>query len=124
MNQAATPPNDVHSFALEVLDLIDELVKPEIKSGFIEKFWHYFTGYAKKKVLKKPVKEIEDKLLIIHNKLSQRFKDIDTSIEINTMAQLNPGISIPDVGDLARVKKLTTVNKDQADKLMRELYGM
>lgn len=115
------PHNDIHTFALEVLDLIDELVKPEIKSGFIERFWHYFTGYAKKKVLKKPDKELEEKLLIIHDKLSQRFKDIDTSIEINKMEHLNPGISIPDVGDLARVKNLTKINKQQAEQLAREI---
>ncbi len=121
INKHHMSQNDVHTFALEVLDLIDELVKPEIKSGFIEKFWHYFTGYAKKKVLKKPVKEIENKLLIIHKKLNSRFKDLDTSIEINMMEKLNPGVKIPNVGQLGKVKNLTKINMQQAEALAKEI---
>jgi len=119
-----TPPNDVKAFAIEVLGVFDQLAKPEIKNRVIGRIWDYVKNYTFKVILKKPDAEINEKLLIIHNKLSQRFKDIDTSIEINTMQQLNPGVSIPDVGDLARVKKLTKVNKEQADKVMRELYGV
>ena len=54
--------SDAKQFGIEVLDLIDELVKPDIKYSFIEKFWHFFTGYAKKKILDKPDSEIIEKL--------------------------------------------------------------
>jgi len=44
-------------FALEILDIFDDLVKPEIKYNWIERFWSFFTGYAKKKIIKKPDQE-------------------------------------------------------------------
>lgn len=115
-------PNNSKEFAIEVLNVFDELAKPEIKNRVMLKIWDYVKGHTFKIILKKPDSEIDEKLLIIHQKLNQRFKDIDSSIEINVMEKLNPGVSIPEVGELARVKNLTTVNKEQAAQLFKELF--
>ena len=115
-----TSPNDPKQFALEVLDVIDELIKPEIKYNWISSMWSYFTGYAKKKILVKPDNEIIEKLLILHKKLNGKFGDLHNSVEINKAEKLG-SVKIPMVGELARVKKLTQTNIEQAEELAKEL---
>ena len=115
--------SDAKQFGLEVLDLIDELVKPDIKYSFIEKFWHFFTGYAKKKILNKPDNEIIEKLLIIQKKLNSKFSKLDMSVEINKAEKLG-AVKIPNVGELAQIKNLTITNKEQAKQLEKELFRL
>ena len=115
------PQNEIKAFALEVLDVIDELIKPEIKSSIISKFWSFFTGHAKKKILQKPDNEIIEKLLIIQKKLNSRFMDLNNSVEINKAEKLG-AVKIPMVGELAKVKNLTLTNKEQAKQLEKELF--
>jgi len=116
-----TNQSEVKVFALEVFDIFTILAEPEIKSSIVQKFWAYFKGKAQNKILNKPDNEILEKLLIIHKKLNSRFKDLDASIEINVMEKLNPGVKIPKVGELNRVKNLTKINKAQAEALAKEL---
>ncbi len=116
------PLSEVKEFAIEVLDVFDELAHPEIKNRVMVRIWDFVKSHTYKIILKKPDNEINDKLMMIHQKLSQRFKDIDNSIEINAMEKINPGVQIPKVGELAKVQKLTTVSKEQADKLYSELF--
>jgi len=111
------PLSDAKQFGIEVLDLIDELVKPEIKYSFIEKFWHFFTGYAKKKIINKPDEEIIEKLLLIQKKLNSRFSDLDKSVQIN-IAEKMGSVPIPMVGELGKIKKLTLT----PDMLVKELF--
>ena len=115
-----TPHNEVKAFAFEVLDVIDDLIKPEIKSSIISKFWHFFTGHAKKKILQKPDNEIIEKLLIIQKKLNSRFQDLNSSVEINEAENLG-SVKIPMVGELARIKNLTIV-KEEAEQLAKVLF--
>jgi len=115
------PHNEIKQFALEVLDVIDELIRPEIKSSIISKFWSFFTGHAKKKILQKPDNEIIEKLLVIQRKLNSRFQDLSNSVEINKAEEMG-AIKIPMVGALAKVKKLTIVNIEQAKQLEKELF--
>jgi len=115
------PQSDTKQFALEVLDLIDELIKPEIKSSFIEKFWGFFTGYAKKKILNKPDNEIIEKLLVIQRKLNSKFQNLQNSVEINVAEHMG-AVKIPNVGELAKIKNLTKINKEQAKLLEKELF--
>ena len=110
--------SDAKQFGIEVLDLIDELVKPEIKYSFIERFWHFFTGYAKKKILNKPDNEIIEKLLLIQKKLNSKFSDLDKSVQINE-AQKMGSPPIPKVGDLERIRKLTIDPKQLEKELFR-----
>jgi len=112
--------SDAKQFGIEVLDLIDELVKPEIKYNFIEKFWHFFTGYAKKKILNKPDEEIIEKLLVIQKKLNSRFDNLSKSVEINKYEKLG-SVPIPNVGELGKIKKLT-MSPDQIIQLEKELF--
>ena len=116
-----TPPSDTKLFGLEVLDLIDELIKPEIKYSFVEKFWDFFTVYAKKKILNKPDNEILELLFKIQKKLNGKFQDLDNSIEINKAEKLG-AVKIPMVGELGKVKRLTQVNLEQAQKLAKEIF--
>jgi len=115
------PHSDAKQFGLEVLDLIDELVKPDIKYSFIEKFWHFFTGYAKKKILNKPDNEIIEKLLLIQKKLNSKFTKLDMSVEINAAEKLG-AVKIPKVGELSKIKNLTITSKEQARQLEKELF--
>ena len=114
------PLSDAKQFGIEVLDLIDELVKPEIKYSFIEKFWHFFTGYAKKKILDKPDNEIIEKLLLIQKKLNSKFDKLSQSVEINKAEKMG-SVPIPNVGELAQIKKLT-MSKAQIIQLEQELF--
>jgi len=111
--------NETKTFALEVLDVIDELVKPEIKYSFIEKFWHFFTGYAKKKIINKPDNEIIEALLKIQKKLNSKFMKLEMSVEINRAEKLG-AVKIPNVGELAKIKNLTI----NARELEKELFGL
>lgn len=107
-------------FALEVFDIFTTLAEPEIKSSIVQKFWNYFKGYAQKKILNKPDNEIIEGLLVIHRKLNTRFKDLDNSISMNISEQLG-SVPIPKVGELAKVKSLTKINKEQAAQLAKEI---
>jgi len=115
------PLSDAKQFGLEVLDLIDELVKPDIKYGFIEKFWRFFTGYAKKKILNKPDNEIIEKMLLIQKKLNAKFSQLDQSVEINAAEKMG-AVKIPPVGELAKTKNLTVLNKEKVKQLEQELF--
>jgi len=106
----------VKKFALETLDCFDELAKPEIKNRVMEKIWNYVKGYTFKKILRKPDEEIKTKLFKIHTTLGKMFKDIDMSVEIKEGEKLG-SIKIPNVGELAKVKELTTTT----DELLKEL---
>jgi len=114
------PQNEIKQFALEVLDVIDELIRPEIKSSIISKFWNFFTSHAKKKILNKPDNEIIEKLLIIRTKLNSRFQALDNSVEINEAEKIG-AVKIPKVGELYRIKNLTKTNLEQAEQLQKEL---
>ena len=115
-----TPLSEEKKFAVEVLDIFDELAKPEIKNRVFAKIWEYVKGYTYRIILKKPDHEITEKLLIIHRKLNTRFQNVNDSIEINK-AEAMGSVKIPPVGELYKIKNLTKINKEQADKLMQEL---
>ena len=115
-----TPLSDEKRFALEVLDIFDDLAKPEIKNRVFGKIWEFMKNYTFKIILKKPDNEITEKLLIIHKKLNSRFQDVNNSVEINKAEELG-SVKIPKVGELYKIKKLTQINKNQAEELMKEL---
>ena len=73
--------------------------------------------------MQKPDNEIIEKLLVIQRKLNSRFQDLSNSVEINKAEKMG-AIKIPMVGELAKVKKLTTVNIEQAKQLEKELFGI
>jgi len=115
-----TPLSDEKKFALEVLDIFDDLARPEIKNRVFGKIWGYVKNYTFRIILKKPDQEITEKLLIVHKKLNSRFQDVNNSIEINKAEELG-SVKIPPVGDLYKIKKLTQINQNQAEELMKEL---
>lgn len=112
--------SDVKQFAVEVLDVFDELARPEIKRSIFKKMWEYLKSYSYKIILKKPDAEINEKLLIIHQKLNSRFKDLDMSIEMNAAEKMG-SVKIPNVGQLAKTKKLTSISDEQAKQILQEL---
>ena len=116
----STPLSDEKKFALEVLDIFDDLAKPEIKNRVFAKIWDFMKNYTFKIILKKPDNEITEKLLIIHRKLNTRFQDVNNSIEINKAEDLG-SVKIPPVGHLYKIKQLTQINKQQAEELMKGL---
>ena len=124
------PLSEEKQFALEVLDIFDELARPEIQNRILKQIWYgmellHFPGVYKWMqglIIKKSDKELNEKMLVIYKKLNQRFQDLNNSVEMNVMEQLNPGVKIPPVGDLARVKNLTKVNVEQAQKLAKEIF--
>ena len=115
-------------FAIEVLDIFDELARPELKNRFMKAIWYGADwlkfggvyGWIKNIITKKSDNEIAEKLLIIHKKLNTRFQDVNNSVEINKSEAMG-SIPIPTVGQLYKIKNLTKVNKEQANQLMEEL---
>lgn len=112
--------SDEKQFALEVLDVFDELARPEIKNRVFARIWEFVKNYTKKVILKKPDNEIIEKLLIIQRKLNTRFQQLNDSVEINK-AEAMGSPEIPPVGKLYKVKQLTQINKKQAEQLAKEL---
>ena len=112
--------SDAKQFGIEVIDLIDELVKPEIKYTIIDRFWNFFPGYAKKKIINKSDNEIIETLLLIQKKLNSKFENLSISVEINKAEKLG-AVPIPPVGELAKIKKLT-MSKEQIKQLEQELF--
>jgi len=102
------PLSNEKQFAIEVLEVFDELAKPEIKNRVFAKIWDYVKNYTFRIILKKPDNEITEKLLIIHKKLNSRFQDVNNSIEINK-AEAMGSVKIPPVGELYKVKNLQQV---------------
>lgn len=115
------PLSEEKQFALEVLDVVDELIRPDINRPIVQRFWGWFTGYAKGRIKQKPDHEIRLKLLVIHKKLNTRFQDINNSVEISEAEKLG-AIKIPNVGHLAKIKNLTSIDKEQAKQLEKELF--
>jgi len=124
----STPLSSEKQFAIEVLDIFDDLARPELKNRFMKAIWYGAEwlkfggvyGWIKNIIVKKPDNEIAEKLLIIHRKLNTRFQDVNNSVEINKSEALG-SIPIPPVGQLHKIKNLTKTNKEQANKLLQEL---
>ena len=121
INQIRMTHSEQKQFALEVLEIFDQLARPELKNSVMIRIWGWVKGYTQKIILKKPDSEITESLLIIQKKLNSRFQDLSNSVEINKAEKLG-AVKIPMVGDLARVKNLTKVNVEQAQKLAKELF--
>ena len=107
-------------FALKVLKGFDELARPEIQNSLIDKLWNYIRDYAKGKILKKPDEELQIKLFKIHKTFKDYFDDIDMAIEIKKGEALGSPI-IPDLGNIAEIRKLTAMDNQKALKIIEEL---
>jgi len=110
----------VKEFSFKVLDCFDELARPELKNIVMIKIWNYVRGYSKKIIEKKPDQELQEKLFKVYEILHPMFKDTEISVSINAGESLGSP-KIPNVGELAKTKKLTKVNERQALKLIEDL---
>jgi len=111
----------IKNFAFEVLNLFDDLAKPEIKNRFMAKAWSWIFGHIQKIVGKKSDKELHDKLFQIYIKLHSEFKKLDVEMEQKAGEKLGSPI-IANVGDFAKEKKLIPkLNAKQTLKLFDEL---
>ena len=115
-NQLSKPKE----FALKVLKGFDELARPEIQNSLIDKLWNYIRDYAKGKILKKPDEELQIKLFKIHKTFKDYFDDIDMAIEIKKGEALGSP-KIPNLGDIAEIRKLTAMDNQKALKIIEEL---
>lgn len=130
INKIRMTLSEEKQFALEVLDIFDELAKPEITNRLIKQIWYgmeilHFPGVYKWMqglIIKKSDEELNQKMIIIYKKLNTRFKNLEKSVEINVMEKLNPGVKIPPVGELAKVKNLTKISEQQAKELAKEIF--
>ena len=115
-NQLSKPKE----FALKVLEGFDELARPEIQNSVISKLWDYIKGYAKKVILKKPDEELQIKLFKIHKTFKEHFDNIDMAIEIEKGEALGSP-KIPNLGEIAEIRKLTQMDNDKALQLIKDL---
>ncbi len=106
--------SETKQFALNVLSCFDDLAKPEINNSVMLKIWDFVRNRTFKIILKKPDAELKEALRKVHATLGPMFKDVDLSEEIRAGEKLG-SVKIPDVGELARVRKLT--NQTAADVL-------
>ena len=79
--------------------------------------WNYVRSYTAKVILRKPDQELKDKLFKVHKTLGPLFAETDLSVEIAKGKALGSP-EIPQVGELARIQKLTNTNKEE---LLKEL---
>ena len=113
------PLSEVKQFSLEVLNCFDELAQPELTT-ITRKIWIFLFGRTQQIIAKKPDEELNEKLLKIYKILHPKFKDLDISLAIQAGEALG-SIKIPNVGELAKKKKLTKVSEQEALKLIKEL---
>ena len=108
---------ETKKFALDVLACFDELAKPEISNSIMVKIWDYVRNRTFKIILRKPDEELKTALRQVYEKLGPMFADVDLSEQIRKGEELGSP-PVPDVGDLARVKKLTnTTQKELLEEL-------
>jgi chromatin remodeling complex protein RSC6 len=120
MTTPTTPPSKVKEFSLKVLEGFDELARPEIQNQVIAKLWDYIKNYARKVVMKKPDAELQIKLFKIHKTFKEHFDNVDMAIEIKKGEALGSP-KIPNLGDMANIRKLTDMENKKALKLIEEL---
>ena len=106
-------------FAIEVLQIFDELAQPEIKNRVMQKVWGYVFNHIHKIILKKPDEEINKSLLKVYLKLHPKFQEVDLSIELQKGEKLS-GIQVPNVGDLARARKTVKLSESDLNNLLEE----
>ena len=109
------PLSQVKEFAVKTLECFDELAKPEIKNRVMLSVWNYIKKYTFKIILRKPDKELKEKLLQVYKTLGPLFTQTDLSIQIHQGEKLGSP-KIPNVGELARIKELTS-----SEDLLKEL---
>lgn len=109
--------SETKQFALKVLDCFDDLAKPEIKNSVMLKVWEFVKGRTYKIILRKPDIEIRTSLRKVHETLGPMFNDVDLSEQIRH-GELLGSPRIPNVGNLAKIKKLTDTSKED---ILREL---
>ena len=114
------PPSKPQEFALKVLEGFDELARPEIQNIVMAKIWDYVKSYARKVILKKPDEEIQIKLFNIYKVFKDHFDDIDLAIELKKGEALGSP-KVPNLGDIARVRELTDMDKSKALQLIKDL---
>ena len=113
-----TNPSKVKQYAIKTLDCFDQLAKPEIKNRVMSKIWDYVKSYTLKIIMRKPDPEIKDKLFRIHQTLNPLFSDLDASIEMKK-GELLGSPKIPNVGELGKIKELTS--EKSVIELLQEL---
>ena len=108
MNSTA-PLSYVKTYAVKTLECFDELAKPEIQNRVMAKLWNYIKSYTLKIIKNKPDAELKVKLFKIHNTLGPLFNDVRMSVEIKEGEALGSP-KIPNVGELAKIKELTSTD--------------
>ena len=111
--------SDTKKFALETLEIFNELAQPEIKNAIMQKVWGFVKNRTFQIILRKPDEEIQEKLIKIQKQLNKKFSDLDMSVEINESEQKFNSVPIPDVGELAKIKKIVAAPKNE--DLLEEL---
>ena len=109
---------ETKQFALKTLACFDDLAKPEIKNRVMLKIWDYIKNYTFKTILKKPDDELKTKLYEVYKVLGPMFKDTEMSAQIK-MGESMGSPKIPDVGELAKIKRLAPSDSDL--ELLKEL---
>jgi len=113
--------SDEKKFALDVLKIIDDLIKPEIKNSWFDKLWRVVPIYISRILKKKPDKEINDKLLIIYSKLHSKFKHLDLNVGVQVGEKLGSP-KIARIGDFEKADSLIKVKNEKiALELLEEL---
>lgn len=106
-------------FALEVLQIFDELAQPEIKNRIVGRVWKGVFDYIHKIILKKPDEELNKSLLKVYLKLHPKFQQVDMSIEIQKGEALSD-VKIPNVGELARARDTVRLSEKELNELLED----
>ena len=115
MNHNTAPLSNIKGHALKVLDCFDELAKPEIKNRVMQSVWNYIKKYTRRIIERKPDNELKEKLFEVYKTLGPLFTQTDLSVQIQEGEALGSP-KIPNVGELAQIKNLTSCNE-----LLKEL---
>jgi len=74
------------------LDIIDDLVKPELTNPLFKYVWSNFAlNKGKTIILSKTDEELKEKMRISYDKMKDIFNDIDTATIVKESRKLNEG---------------------------------
>ena len=86
----------------------------------MRKVWDYVKSYTNKIVLNKDDSELESKLYKVYEKLHPKFQDVDLGVQMQIGEKLGSP-KIPNVGDLAKKRKLVKIDDAEANQIIKRL---
>lgn len=87
-----SPYSEIKQVSFELLNIIDELVKPELTHAWARKLWEWFAmKRGKEIIINKPDEELKEKMKVSYDKMEKIFKKVEKADDLKEARDLNTG---------------------------------